>query len=60
MRQKAKGHDHGYKLLFSHPEMVADLIRGYVHEPWVERLDFTTLQRTGDGYVSDDLPPVPI
>ena len=32
-------HDHSYKLLFSHPEMVADLLRGYVREPWVEQLD---------------------
>ncbi|MEX1058677.1 MAG: Rpn family recombination-promoting nuclease/putative transposase, partial [Natronospirillum sp.] len=44
-----------YKLLFSHPEMIADLLRGYVREPWVEQLDFSTLQRGGEGYVSDDL-----
>ncbi|OOG22000.1 transposase [Thioalkalivibrio denitrificans] len=55
MSRNTKGHDHGYKLLFSHPEMVADLIRGYVREPWVERLDFSTLHRVGNGYVSDDL-----
>ena len=48
-------HDHSYKHLFSHPEMVADLLRGYVREPWVEQLDFTTLTRVNDGYVSDDL-----
>ncbi|MFO8155249.1 MAG: Rpn family recombination-promoting nuclease/putative transposase [Thiohalospira sp.] len=48
-------HDHSYKLLFSHPEMVADLLRGYVREPWVEQLDFATLTRVNDGYVSDDL-----
>jgi hypothetical protein len=24
-------HDHPYKLLFSHPEMVEDLLRGFVH-----------------------------
>ncbi|WP_019589891.1 MULTISPECIES: Rpn family recombination-promoting nuclease/putative transposase [unclassified Thioalkalivibrio] len=52
---RARGHDYGYKLLFSHPEMVADLIRGYVREPWVERLDFSTLSRVSDGYVSEDL-----
>ncbi|HEY2289294.1 MAG TPA: hypothetical protein VGM86_01215 [Thermoanaerobaculia bacterium] len=34
-------HDSGYKLLFSHPEMVEDLIRGFVHEDWVRDLDFT-------------------
>ncbi len=25
-------HDQSYKLLFSHPEMVADLLRGFVRE----------------------------
>ena len=48
-------HDHSYKLLFSHPEMVADLLRGFVHEDWVKDLDFATLERVGDGYVTDDL-----
>jgi predicted transposase YdaD len=38
-------HDTGYKDLFSHPEMVADLIRGFVHEDWVRHLDFSTLER---------------
>ena len=31
-------HDHSYQLLFSEPEMVADLLRGYVHERWVAQL----------------------
>ena len=48
-------HDHSYKLLFSHPEMVADLLRGFVHEDWVNHLDFATLERVNDGYVTDDL-----
>jgi hypothetical protein len=48
-------HDHGYKLLFSHPAMVADLLRGFVHEDWVQHLDFSTLEKVGSGYVSDDL-----
>ncbi|CRI64193.1 hypothetical protein THIOKS11770036 [Thiocapsa sp. KS1] len=29
-------HDPSYKLLFSHRDLVADLIRGFVHEDWVE------------------------
>ena len=49
------GHDHSYKLLFSHPEMIADLIRGYVREPWVERVDLSTLERVSGSYVTDDL-----
>jgi predicted transposase/invertase (TIGR01784 family) len=48
-------HDNGYKLLFSHAEMVADLLRGFVHEDWVRHLDFSTLEKVGAGYVSDDL-----
>ncbi len=35
-------HDPSYKLLFSHRDLVADLIRGFVHEDWVAQLDFTT------------------
>ena len=35
--------DSGYKLLFSHPELVADLLRGFVPEPWVAEVDFATL-----------------
>jgi hypothetical protein len=38
-------HDPSYKLLFSHRDLVADLIRGFVHEDWVADLDFSTLQR---------------
>ncbi|PRB83814.1 Rpn family recombination-promoting nuclease/putative transposase [Pseudomonas sp. MYb185] len=49
------GHDRSYKLLFSHPEMVADLLRGYIDQPWVEQLDFSTLSRVPDSYVSSDL-----
>ena len=48
-------HDNGYKLLFSHAEMVADLLRGFVHEDWVARLDFTSLERVNASYVSDSL-----
>ena len=48
-------HDHSYKLLFSHPEMVADLLRGFVHEPWVGGLDFASLEKVSGSYVTDDL-----
>lgn len=48
-------HDHGYKLLFSHPEMVEDLLRGFVGEDFVKELDFSTLERGNGQYVSDDL-----
>lgn len=48
-------HDPAYKQLFSHPEMVTDLVRGYVAEDWVDEIDFTTLERVADSFVSDDL-----
>jgi flagellar biosynthesis/type III secretory pathway protein FliH len=48
-------HDHSYKLLFSHPEMVADLLRGFVREEWVQKLDFSSLERVIGSYVADDL-----
>lgn len=41
-------HDHSYKLLFTHPEMVADLLRGFVREDWVAELDFSTLEKAGN------------
>lgn len=48
-------HDNSYKLLFSHPEMVTDLLKGFVKEAWVEQCDFTTLEKVSGSYVSDDL-----
>jgi predicted transposase/invertase (TIGR01784 family) len=48
-------HDHSYKLLFSHPEMVRDLLCSFVLEDWVSQIDFSTLERMGDSYVSDTL-----
>jgi predicted transposase/invertase (TIGR01784 family) len=48
-------HDSSYKLLFSYPEMVEDLLKGFVHEEWVQHLDFSTLEKVSGSYVSDDL-----
>jgi len=48
-------HDTGYKKLFSHPEMVEDLLRGFVQEDWVQELDFSTLTRDFNSYVTDEL-----
>jgi predicted transposase YdaD len=45
-------HDHGYKKLFSHPEMVEDLLREFVHEDWVTRLDFSTLEKVPSTFLS--------
>lgn len=34
-------HDHGYKDLFSHPELLRELLLSCVPEPWVRDLDFS-------------------
>jgi hypothetical protein len=47
--------DHGYKRLFAHREMVADLLTGFVREPWVAEVELDTLERVSGSYVSDDL-----
>ncbi len=51
----AHHHDHSYKLLFSHPEMVRDLLTGFVKEAWVEQLDFSTLEKVSGSYITDEL-----
>ena len=51
----AADHDHSYKLLFAHPTMVQDLLRGFVGGDWLQELDFSTLERVSESYVSDDL-----
>jgi predicted transposase/invertase (TIGR01784 family) len=48
-------HDHSYKLLFSHATMVKDLLRGFVHEAWVEELDLASLEKVSGSFISDDL-----
>ena len=45
--------DTGYKLLFSHPEMVRDLLVGYVPGEWVADADFSTLEHMNGSYVSE-------
>ncbi|TRX01799.1 Rpn family recombination-promoting nuclease/putative transposase, partial [Candidatus Methylobacter oryzae] len=50
-----KAHDSSYKLLFSEPEIIIDLLQGFVHEPWVNELDFSTLEKVSGSYIADDL-----
>lgn len=51
----AKPHDASYKLLFSSPEMVRDLILGFVPDKWLRKLDYSTLERVSGSYITDDL-----
>jgi hypothetical protein len=48
-------HDHSYKLLFSHARMVRDLLEGFIGGEWLTAVDFATLERVSDAYVTDDL-----
>ena len=48
-------HDASYKLLFSHAEMIKDLLQGFVPQSWVQALDFSTLEKVNASYVADDL-----
>ena len=47
-------HDRGYKRLFSHPTAVEELLCGFLQEDWAEHLDFSTLERVGNSFVSED------
>jgi hypothetical protein len=44
-----------HKLLFAHPQMVRDLLEGFIGGDWLSDLDFSTLERVSDSYISDDL-----
>lgn len=48
-------HDHSYKLLFAHPRMVRELLEVFVGGEWLAQVDFDTLERVSDGYITDDL-----
>ena len=47
--------DASYKLLFSAPELVRDLIMGFVPDEWLHSLDYGTLEKVPGSYVADDL-----
>jgi len=48
-------HDNAYKNIFSHRQVVADLLTGFVAEDWVHAVDLGTLDKCSGSYVSDDL-----
>ena len=49
-------HDRSQRLIFSHPQVIRDLLRGFVREPWVEDLDLATLESLSSELLSGDLP----
>jgi len=48
-------HDTGYKNFFSNSEMVDSLLRDFVPEKLLEKMDLSTLERCFSSYVTDDL-----
>ena len=54
-KQGTSEHDRSFKRLFSHPSMVEELLRGFLCEDWIARLDFSTLERVRNSFVSDRL-----
>ena len=50
----AHEHDSSYKYLFSAPELVRDLIMGFVPDEWLHSLDYGTLERVPGSYITDD------
>ena len=48
-------HDNAYKLLFSFTPVVADLVRGFIREEWVQGLDLSTLEALSGRYITGDL-----
>ncbi|RQW68949.1 transposase [Halomonas sp. YLB-10] len=48
-------HDQSYKLLFSEPRVIRDLLTGFVEGEWVERLDLDSLEKVSGSFVTDDL-----
>ncbi len=48
-------HDSSYKFLFSTPELVRDLIIGFVPDEWLHGLDYATLEKIPGSYITEDL-----
>ncbi len=50
----ATDHDSGYKFLFSTPELVRDLILGFIPDDWLHSLDYDTLEKVPGSYITED------
>ena len=50
----SKIHDSSYKFLFSNPELVRDLIMGFIPDDWLHSLDYSTLEKVSGSYISED------
>jgi len=52
---RSEDHDGSYRLLFSHPQMIEDLLSGFVREDWIAQLDLRSLEKCGEVQISDRL-----
>jgi hypothetical protein len=52
MEPQNPSYDTSYKALFSCPELVRDLLRGYVPGKWLEKADYASLKRINASYVA--------
>lgn len=50
----SKPRDSIYKFLFSNPELVRDLIMGFIPDEWLQSLDYSTLEKVPGSYISED------
>ena len=48
----AASHDLGYKELFSHPELIRELLESFVDLPFVKELDYSSLERVDKSFVT--------
>ena len=48
-------HDPAYKKLFSQPRLIEDLLTGFVPQPWIAELDFSTLEKCNVHFVTPQL-----
>jgi len=52
--KKHHKHDSGYKKLFSNPELVRQLITGFVNEDWINHIEYNTLERIDKSFITDE------
>lgn len=48
-------HDGSYKALFTHPALMADLLTGFIQQPWVAQCDLSSLEKRNSSFVGDTL-----
>jgi len=54
MTKKHLIHDSGYKMLFSNPEMVKQLLTCFVNEEWINKIEYNSLEKIDKSFVTDE------